>query len=321
MFRPEGTVDAGGVGGRLGLMADTLTHHLRIFVWPADNAALYPIDRTADDPWWVVLGPVALAVAIGLAVRARARRELFALVAFAILYAPVSNFVPLYWYYVDRWFSLPMLGLALLLGFLLARGEPRARRGVVVAGALILSLLGVRTAVHSFDYTDDLRLWQSATSHQPRAFFAWMKLGEVHRDREEWAPSIRAYERAVAIEPRMRLGHAALFVAITKRDEARAEMRPSRALALGERYSRALTDPDALLALAGEMVDAGYTEAALVPLGHALDLRPLPDERLERAATIQLQNDRKFLARYYVSRMRRPPFDVRLTELVADDAN
>jgi hypothetical protein len=45
-----------------------------------------------------------------------------------------------------------------------------------------------------------------------------------------------------------------------------------------------------------------------VALGRSLDLEPVDDDRLERAAATRLATGETWLARFYVRRMTRPPF-------------
>lgn len=82
------------------------------------------------------------------------------------------------------------------------------------------------------------------------------------------------------------------------------------------RYHGAIDDPTALRSLAGEMAEAGYRDAVTLALGRAFDLAPVEDERLERAARVQMDQDHEWLARFNVSRTREAPSDPALRALV-----
>ncbi len=297
--------------GPIALVASTITHHLGTALLPVATSPIYPIHRVlADFHWWDALGPVAL----GLLLWKGGDRGRFVAVAFVVLVAPVSNLWPLYFEVQDRYLSLPLLPLAFGLGAV-ADALGRRGRAVLALPVVALALLTVR---YEGAWTDDIALWTHATHSYPESFYAWMKLGEVRRDAGDIDGALAAYDKAVEAEPRLRLGHAARFQALARRDEQRRGLAPSRAVELSQRYVRVADDPERLRELAGEMVVAGYREAVLLPLGRALDLAPAPPERLENAALIQLGYGNEWLARFYVSRLGRPPLDPRLRRLVDD---
>lgn len=316
MIRP----DAGGgtSTGRVALVASTLTHYLSTAFFPSALSPVYPIDRHGEIAVTAFAGPLVIAAAIALAWKVRARRALFALLAFLALLGPVSNVVPVYFQVQDRYLSLPLFALAFgagaALDFVLARagagakkrGTTARRLALALAGALV-ALLAARTVQYEGAWSSDGRLWLHATATHPDAFYAWMKLGEYRRDRGDFANAIAAYRRAVDAAPDLRLGHGALFYALALRDERRYGIEPSRAAELTNRFLVAADDPEQLRAIASQMVVARYREAALFPLGRALAIAPIADDRLERAALIQLQRGNDWLARYYLQHMQSPP--------------
>lgn len=317
MIRP----DAGGArsGGRAGLVAATFTHHVTTAAWPASLSPVYPIDRRGDFGAAVWILPAAYALALALAWRAKARRALFALSATGVLLLPVLNFVPVYFQFQDRYLSLPLLPVAFGAGALLDRlssGSAAARRAALALGAVLVAVLAARTVDYQRAWSSDLALWRHATSTHPDAFYAWLKLGEHLRDEGELDGSIAAYARGVEAAPDLKLSHSAYFNAVAMRDEARADL-AARSLAFTERYHAALDDPDALRLLAGDMVEAGYREAVTLALGRSFDLAPIDDDRLARAALVQLETGHEWLARFYVSRMSAAPGDPRLRGLRA----
>ncbi len=315
MIRP----DAGGARsvGRAGLVAATFTHHVTTAAWPSSLSPVYPIDRSGEFGAAVWILPALYAGALALAWRAKAWRALFSLSATGVLLLPVLNFVPVYFQFQDRYLSLPLLPVAFGVGAaidgLASRGAG-ARRAALALGAVLVAALAARTVDYQRAWSSDLALWRHATSTHPSAFYAWLKLGEHLRDEGELDASIRAYARGVEAAPDLKLSHSAYFNAVAMRDEARAAL-PPRSLRFTERYHAALDDPDALRLLAGEMAEAGYREAVTLALGRSLDLAPIEDERLARAALVQLESGHEWLARFYVSRMSSPPEDPRLRAL------
>src|SRR5690606_37590265 len=157
---------------------------------------------------------------------------------------------------------------------------------------------GLRTAQYGEVWSSDVRLWEHTVATHPTGFYAWMKLGEVHRDAGRLDAAVRAYGRAVEVKPELRLGHAGFFNAVALRDERRQGLSPSRALQHAERYHASLDDAAALRDLADRMAGEGYRDAVLLALGRALDLEPVDDDRLERAAATRLAGGEEWLARF-----------------------
>ncbi|MAT27164.1 MAG: hypothetical protein CMN31_27465 [Sandaracinus sp.] len=294
--------------GRVALVGATITHHLGTALLPLDTSPVYALHRELGDFSWLdAAGPLALALLFWRG----GPRARFSAFAFAALLAPVMNFVPVYFEVQDRYLSLPLLPLAFGFGALLEKiGEAEPRR--VLFGAPWVGLLAALTVLYQGAWESDEALWTHAAETHPGSFYAWMKVGEVHRNEGEYDSALAAYEHAIEAEPTLRLGHAGRFQALALRDEARLNLSPSQAIPLSQRYVQHADDAVALRTLAGDMVVAGYREAALMPLSRALDLEPLPPERLERAAVLQLEHDAEWLVRFYVSRLGRPPFDERL---------
>lgn len=323
MIRPGegGETTAGSVS----LVAATYTHYLRMALWPFDNAPVYPIYRSGEIPLAAWVGPLALAAAFALARRLREPGAQLALAGFAVMLLPVSNLIPVYFQFQDRYLSLPLLPLAFGFGAAVAWGAKRARGGgrwvPWIAAAALVAGLAARTVQYQSAWAGDLRLWQHTVSTHPKAFYAWMKLGELQRDAGRYDAALRAYGRAIDVAPELRLGHAAVFNTVALRDEARAGIEPSRALAHAERYHASIDDPLALRDLAARMAEEGYRDAMLLALGRSLDLEPVADDRLERAAATRLAQGEEWLARFYLERMGREPFLPELRDFVgAPDA-
>lgn len=304
--------------GSVALVLATVTHHLATAVLPISTSPLYPIDRDLAFAPWMLAGPAALVIAGVLAWRSRARRLGFALVAFVLLIAPVSNVVPVYFQVQDRYLIAPLLPLALALGLGIERLATlaRSRSFALGVGAACVVALGARTVDYLAAWSSDAALWRHAVTAQPRASYAWLKLGEIRRDTGNLDGAIEAYAHASELEPRQRLPAVALFQAYVLRDERRHGITPSHATELYGRYGVALDDAVALRQLGGDMVALGYHEALFLPLARSLDLEPVSDDRLENAALVQLRDHRPWLARFYLSRMSRRPVTPQLAPMV-----
>ena len=288
--------------GRVSLVAHSFGHHLGQAVFPFGLSPIYPIHRQAPQ-WGAWSGVLVLAFVGGACIRRGWRLPLLGLSTFVILLVPASNVVPLYFEVQDRYLSLPLVGLALLLAAVTSQLQGRR----IAGAALVVAAYGAATVVQLGHWRSDAALWRQATHAQPDAFYAWMKLGEVRRGDGDFDGALRAYDRAIALEPRLALGLAAHFQTQVLRDEREHSLEPSHAEAITQRFLAAQGDPVALRRLSGDMVQEGYRQSIFVPLGRALDLAPIPEMRLAAAAQSQLEQGNTWLAAFYVERMSDPP--------------
>ncbi len=302
------------------LVPGTVAHHLLTALWPARTSPLYPLTREAPVaflPTWIACGLLAAALAWAWRARRSAlgARALFGIATFLLLLAPVSNVVPLYFQWQDRYLCFPLIGLAFVAGALV-QAAPRPALAWGLVGLAVLGL-GARTAQYAVAWRSDVALWENAVGAQPRSFYAWIKLGEVRRDAGQLAGALRAYARAIEVAPGLRLGHAAFLSALIRRDEMRFHLPSDRAALDAQRFMERMDDSVRLRELAGELAEAGYRDGVTFVLGRAFDVEPVTDEQFERAALTQLHRQNRWLARFYVSRLRRPPLMPELQRYVA----
>jgi tetratricopeptide (TPR) repeat protein len=297
------------------LLPATLTHYLETAFFPDRLTPMYAFERdepTAPIRAWA--GPAVLGLALVGAARVRTRSRAHALLGaglllFLLYLAPVSNVVPLYFQWADRYLVWMLFGLCLSLGAgldLLFPGEASWRR-IAAVGAIVVVPLTARTIQYAEVWSSDLRLWSHAVWVEPRSYYAWIKLGEVRRDARQYGPALDAYAEAIEIAPDLRVGHAAFLYTLGLRDEQRRELHPSSALRHSERFLRLMDDAPGLRDLASEMSDQGYRDAMTYVLARSLDLEPVRNDQLERAIAVQLQEGNLWLARFYLSRMTERP--------------
>ncbi|MGD8859651.1 MAG: hypothetical protein PVI30_06555 [Myxococcales bacterium] len=307
---------AGGLLHAPARMASTWSHLLQTALWPDDNAPMYSTRAVAAPEAldWVLA--LALLLAPWLALRLGARRAAFSTLAFLLLSLPVSNAIPMYFPFQDRYLSLPLVALGFGLGSALeALPAPGARRAGLLTSCALLAALALRTVQYQGEWRSELSLWGHAVSTQPDAYYAWMKLGEVRRDAGDLDGAVRAYRQMVALRPQLELGHLALLQAVALRDEAVRGLSPSRAQTYVQQYRAALGDPDALRALAARMLGSGHLRSLELPLARALSLRPEPDAVLERAAARRFASGQPSVGLFYLRQMKTPTENPRLRAL------
>lgn len=272
--------------------ATTLTRQLFTALWPANNAPMYRSHGWAEPSVFAWIGPFLCAATSVTCWRSGLRRAAVGALGFAVLLLPESNLVPMVFPIQDRYVSFPLLSLSFMVGALLDRvaATPTALRRVTHFGAACVALLGARTTQYQGAWRDELTLWQHATSTQPQAYYAWMKLGEVQRDAGDLANAAHAYRQMVSTEPSLEVGHAALFHALVLLDEQRQQLPASAPMDLARRFVVATHDAAQMHQLSQELIARGYDQAAAMALDYALTLQPFPAsvlsqnaERFERA--------------------------------------
>jgi len=307
-----------GAGDRVALVLATLTHHLETIFFPSSLSPLYPIARDADfSIGQLALGPLVL-VATGVgAWRWRSRELGFALIAFLVLVAPVSNAIPLYFQWQDRYLSLPLWPVAFAVGYGLERLSrvEGPRWPAWAALAALVGALGLRTVQYSGRWSDSLTLFGHAAATQPESFYAWLNLGHSRVREGHLDTASAAYDQAIEVA-NLRVAHDARFRTQVLIDERNHDLTPSRADAITARFHAAFDDVDALRGLGAELAGQGYRRAVMLALDYSFARDSIPDERLERAALIQLERGHEWLCDYYLSRMSRAPITPLLVERV-----
>jgi protein O-mannosyl-transferase len=181
-----------------------------LFVWPADLVADYSWRHLAPSPGF--LDPPTAVAALSLlglaflAIRTRRHRPEIALsLGLWFLTALLtSNLVLIVGVlFAERLIYLPSAGMCLLVGALgsggaVARGKP-IQRALVVAWVVILAAASVRTVRRSWDWGDNLRLWQHDVRLTPRSSQAWAALGVELQLLERYPEAREALERAVRL--------------------------------------------------------------------------------------------------------------------------
>ena len=311
--------------GVLTRVVATFGHQLGTALWPATNAPMYSTSALADPPLgaWFMLAAFAILLALLLVAARRGEQRAalaaFGLAAFAILLAPVSNLVPMYFPFQDRYLSLPLVGLAITLG---ASWDALPRAAVRALQPALVCALALRCVQYQGEWQSELRLWGHGASVQPDAYYAFMKLGEVRRSAGELDGSIAAYRELLRIDPARKTGYAALVLSVALRDERVHHLQPSLAQEYASRVYVQLDDPDQLRDLAAHMLATGHVRALEVPLARSLALQPAPDRVLEHAAETQFKAGNASVGLFYLHRMRAPSArpDLRAIEERAEHA-
>jgi hypothetical protein len=274
-------------------VAGTFGFYLRHTLLPGRLAAVYPPlpDGHRLAGYLVLVGAVvvaALAIKRGLPPAAR-----FALAVFIGALLPVSNVFSLGFRFADRYQLLALVALlwpcAALLAWSLAR--PARAAAAVVLSLTLATAAAVQASRLARTWHDSLSLWTRATGAQPRAFYAWLKLGESQRALHRWTDAAGSYTRAIELEPQSALGYAGLFLSVASRSEEQGRVPPGSAERWAGRLGGALAAPAAVDDFAAELRAAGCLPCAHSVLWLGLRKYPRSDAALEATARTVLPID------------------------------
>jgi Flp pilus assembly protein TadD len=149
----------------------------------------------------VIGGGLIIVGLLVLAWRVRKRQPLVSLgiVWFLVALAPTSSILPLNQVMNEHRLYLPGLGVALAVAGWVRPWltRPAVRCGVIAA----LALLVVLTRQRNEDWTDPVRLWESAVRVSPESDGAWNALGVALRRRGDYEGARWALTRAFLLAP------------------------------------------------------------------------------------------------------------------------
>lgn len=153
------------------------------------------VSRSLLEPG-VLLGGAAVLGLFLAAFRMRRRRPLFTfgILWFFLALAPTSSVIPLNVVMSEHRLYLPCAGLALGFAPALLR-IPRPALGATAAALLALTLQ------RNADWSDPVRLWESAVRVSPESAGAWNSLGVQLGARGEYPRALDAFQRALALDP------------------------------------------------------------------------------------------------------------------------
>lgn len=182
--------------------------YLRMFLLPLGQNVDhdYPMAASAADPLGL-LGMAALAALMAAAWIHRRRWPVFSygVLAFLLLLAPTSSFIPIKDALVERRLYLPMVGLLLVAAGLLRRWRVKppvlaAALGVVLAAWTLSGFERGRV------WAGPIPLWQDAVAKTPENWRANFQLAYAYFDRQMCSESVAQYEKTAALrEPDYRL--------------------------------------------------------------------------------------------------------------------
>ena len=263
--------------------------YLLLLVFPRTLSVDYyfnvvPLVRSAVSTAFLL--PAAALAAVGAVAWISARRVpvvLFGLLAALGTYLPLSHLLfPAPVVMAERVLYLPMVGLAACLGALLVAigtrvSPPHRRLAVSLLLVLVVAApLVLRSRGRTRDWKDDLALFSSAVSAQPRSALAWNNLAGEQLRLADVPAAEQSARRALAILPDYLLARGNLADALRRQgrlDETELVLREALRDSPGAEEALWLSLTQLITMRAGRLAAAGQLEAA----------RPLQIEAVQQA--------------------------------------
>ncbi len=240
-------------------------------MWPAQLSADYvPVDMIGP-PTTFALAILVVVILMQAWLAYRSRLGALGIAVYWLGLAPVSNFIPLYHALADRFYYLPLAGLAMqLLALLLMTLKWNRIFWVVIAlflGALLpLSLL---TLTREDVFANDISLWTDTLQVSPRSSLAHYNLGIFFDQKERVDDAMDQFQKALEINPNIAEAHSNLGLDLLKKgqlDEAIIQFQ--KALEIRPNYAEAHNN------LGNGFSQKGQMEEAMIEFQKALEINP-----------------------------------------------
>lgn len=186
-----------------------LAQYLRLLVlplWLRVDYVIPPVVWLGDWRWMAGLAAALTATALAWRYRA-ARWPLFSWAWFIIFLLPVSNLIPIAAIMAERFLYLPMAGVCLLAGWILAGLSAKPRR--ILATVLCLAMLGL-TLRRGLEWQEPGRFWKTETARSPNSAIAHNNLGQHHYRQGDMGSAEKCFLRALGIHPGLSSARASL---------------------------------------------------------------------------------------------------------------
>ncbi|MBI4516740.1 MAG: phospholipid carrier-dependent glycosyltransferase [Deltaproteobacteria bacterium] len=162
------------------------------------------IHRAAAPLAWAAVAALLALLALAWGQRQRAPRAAFLLFWSGAALLPSSHVFPHHDFWAEHYLYVPLFGFAGLLALAIARVGRQlgaARRSVTLAGALVVTLYGLRTVVRNRDWRDELTLWRVTSAAAPRCARARANHGGALLARTDLDNAEREFRASRAIKP------------------------------------------------------------------------------------------------------------------------
>jgi tetratricopeptide (TPR) repeat protein len=239
--------------------------------WPTGLSADYTLPDLPLPPTALAFLLLSGVVAVQAWLGGKSRIAALGMAFFWFGLMTVSNLIPLNRFLADRFYYLPLAGIAmeLLAALLLLAARPRA---FAVAGALVAIALVpclILTVQRQAVFADSFALWTDTLRNDPHSAEAHDGVGLVLASRGQPEQAIEEYRAAIAISPTFPQAHYNLGLSLFHSGHAAEAMREYRtAITLNPRYTAAYSN------LGMAFLEKGDLPRAMALCRKALSLDP-----------------------------------------------
>jgi len=213
-----------GILGHVAAAVSVVPRYLKRFFFPMDLRVFYSLPSSGILE--ILIGLSFLIGAPTAAWRLRKKRPVaaFGLALAFLTYLPASNLIPTGMPTAERYFFLPLIGLAIAAADLLSPVMRGPKAGFAVP---VMVFIGCCFAILTFErgriWGSEVNFWERAIAEQPGLDMGYYNLALVHADKEEMDEAEKNYRKVLSMNP----------------DHARAANNLGIVLARQERYDEA----------------------------------------------------------------------------------
>jgi tetratricopeptide (TPR) repeat protein len=232
------------------------------FFWPAHLSADYTLENAAAFGTPLALAILTAVLLLQGWLSAKSRLGALGVAIYWLGLVTVSNFTPLYRILGDRFYYLPLAGVALqLLAVLLMLLPGRFGFWIALAPLLVSLLpLGLLTLAREKVFTNQFTLWTDTARVSPFSVVAQYNLGNEFLARGRMDEAIACYQRALQIDPGYSQPHNNLANALYKKGRIQEAITQFRiAVRINPGNVEALTDLGYVLSQNGQ-IDEGLAD-------------------------------------------------------------
>ncbi|MDP8214813.1 MAG: tetratricopeptide repeat protein [Candidatus Euphemobacter frigidus] len=204
---------------RLFIAADAVGFYLGLLFFPWRLGVDYgqTIQVIMGHSWFYFAWLIPVGLVISLWLQRDRRQWLVSLAVFVTCFLPTVGLIPHgfqnFSTVADRFLYMAMLGPALALAWLLCRYRKRV---VIVTGAVIVMLLGVRSIYQRRVWINDVSLCQHTLQLNPNSYYAHDCLGLALVEQGMVEKALPHYRRAIQIKPNYPSAYNNLGVALAR---------------------------------------------------------------------------------------------------------
>lgn len=175
-----------------------LSLYMELFAWP-QRLTFYHEDFSHF--FWFRVG-ITLLLFVGLIYFYKKQRLLFfGFSLFVLSLIPTLLPIKIAFVVAERYVYFGSVGLCLVLAWVLVKGLKKHPQTLLIVSGLLLVLFSLRTIVRNRDWQNQKSLWLATTKVSATSSSPWNSLGDVYCREGNYQLGIRAFLRAIQLNP------------------------------------------------------------------------------------------------------------------------